>query len=467
MTSASGPRFDVLEDKLSYVPAATKPWNLDVFINEFQVPVTLLTPEEIKFELINADCSFANAVRRIICDEVPSVTIERVYMRQNTSVVPDEMLSHRFGLLPLNVDPDQLAFCSSELPETDDLDIFDSNCHLIFDVKVVGESPKPGSSGDGENTPISVYSSCLKWVPLPGQEEMFSDSLKPAPVYDNVLLAKLNPGDEITARCLAVKGVGMDHAKFMPSSVAYYKCFPSIELKGTIRGDLALKLQKNFAEGVIKVDPQTQIASVADSRLDNGSREYLMHKDLSDVVKVSLNPRHLLFTVETNTPGVRSPESIVVAAFDIMLSKCAYYLAIVEKPDFATTPLSNPDLDLDPTDRDNGNANSKLNGRAAGVCIRFVSPDLRRAVFCFKGEDHTLGCALRYCILRSESVRLCGYCQPHPLENEINFEIQSKKETAAMVLRNGLYCLRACFEHIKRKFKSSVRKAQKQSMAVD
>lgn len=157
MAYAADPCYLVTKDKLSYVPAATKPWNLDVFINEFQIPVTSLTPEEIKFELINADCSFANAIRRIACDEVPSVTIERVYMRQNTSVIPDEMLSHRLGLLPLNVDPDRLSFCSSELPETDDLNAFDPNCHLVFDVMVVGESPAPESSGDGENTPISVY----------------------------------------------------------------------------------------------------------------------------------------------------------------------------------------------------------------------------------------------------------------------------------------------------------------------
>ena len=36
---------------------------------------------------------------------MPTVCIEHVYMFNNTSVVVDEVLAHRIGLVPLNVDP--------------------------------------------------------------------------------------------------------------------------------------------------------------------------------------------------------------------------------------------------------------------------------------------------------------------------------------------------------------------------
>lgn len=37
--------------------------------------------------------------------EVPTVAIEDVYVYSNTSIVQDEVLSHRLGLVPLNIEP--------------------------------------------------------------------------------------------------------------------------------------------------------------------------------------------------------------------------------------------------------------------------------------------------------------------------------------------------------------------------
>ena len=60
---------------------------------------------ELVFELIGVDVSFANALRRIMIAEVPTVAIEHVYMWNNSSIVHDEVLSHRLGLVPINIDP--------------------------------------------------------------------------------------------------------------------------------------------------------------------------------------------------------------------------------------------------------------------------------------------------------------------------------------------------------------------------
>ncbi len=63
------------------------------------------TPELLEMDLVGIDAASANALRRIIIAEIPTMAFHKVLMYQNTSVIPDELLVHRLGLLPLKVDP--------------------------------------------------------------------------------------------------------------------------------------------------------------------------------------------------------------------------------------------------------------------------------------------------------------------------------------------------------------------------
>lgn len=62
------------------------------------------------FDIIGIDASLANAFRRIMLSEVPTMAIENVFFEDNTSIVVDEMVAHRLGLIPIKADPREYDF---------------------------------------------------------------------------------------------------------------------------------------------------------------------------------------------------------------------------------------------------------------------------------------------------------------------------------------------------------------------
>ena len=60
--------------------------------------------------MIGIDAAIANSFRRILLSEVPTMAIDRVYIYNNTSVIQDEVLAHRIGLIPLKANPDHFKF---------------------------------------------------------------------------------------------------------------------------------------------------------------------------------------------------------------------------------------------------------------------------------------------------------------------------------------------------------------------
>ena len=151
--------------------------------------------------------------------QVPTVAIEHVYVWDNTSVVVDEVLAHRIGLVPLNINPSLV-----ETRDGPDAQPTDRNT-IVFKVDIKCER-KPGAP-KGSTDPDELYinheflSKDIIWSPAGEQEEVFA-GCPPAPINPNIVLAKLRPGQAINMELHAVKGVGKDHAKFSPVGSSFH-----------------------------------------------------------------------------------------------------------------------------------------------------------------------------------------------------------------------------------------------------
>ena len=286
-------------------------WDLDQFRNGLTTKITRLSSERVEFDLIGVDASIANAIRRVMIAEVPTVAIENVYVFNNTSIIQDEVLSHRLGLVPMLVDPDLLVF-KDEGAEDDNT--------VVFLMKL-SCTRKPGSGGrrsahsaDGdlpETDPEKLYenahaySGSLKWCPTEAQRAWNWTSsnnpggITPRAVNERILLAKLRPGQSIEAECHAEKGIGRDHAKFSPVATASYRLLPHIELLEPIDGSAEEQEEfiKLFPEGVMaqrkNKDGKNEVY-VADPRRDTVSREVLRHDKFKDKVFLGRVRDHFL-----------------------------------------------------------------------------------------------------------------------------------------------------------------------------
>ena len=85
-------------------------WDLQRFRNNLKIEIQSLDDLEMEFDLVGVDASIANAFRRILIAEVPTMAIETVYVFNNTSVIQDEVLAHRLGLIPIKADPGKFGW---------------------------------------------------------------------------------------------------------------------------------------------------------------------------------------------------------------------------------------------------------------------------------------------------------------------------------------------------------------------
>jgi len=278
----------------------------------------------LEFDLIGYEPYMANAVRRIMLSDVPTMAIEKVHIYQNTSIMQDEVLAHRLGLIPLKADPRLFKWKEEE---TGDEGTEEDTLEFSLRVKCKKNSVKSESQPYIDS---HIYTKHMTWLPKGKQADSVGE---PGPVEDDILINKMRPGHEMDIRMFAVKGVGRDHAKFSPVATVYYRLLPDIKIKKDFFDQDAYRLQKCFSPGVVELEPTDdgrKKAVIVDARNDSCSRNVFRHDDLKDHVTLEKVKDHFIFNVEST--GAIKPTDLVPLSLDVLLEKCDRYIHEIDNP---------------------------------------------------------------------------------------------------------------------------------------
>lgn len=138
---------------------------------------------------------YANALRRICLNGVPVFAIDTVDIIENSSVLADEGIAHRLGMIPLKTDSSRFVEhskckCNSETGC--------SNCRVMLMI----------DSGDSESTRTIT------------SNELTSEDEYVKPTSDKVPIVVIAPGQRLKIEAYARLGRGTEHAKWNSSNIS-------------------------------------------------------------------------------------------------------------------------------------------------------------------------------------------------------------------------------------------------------
>jgi DNA-directed RNA polymerase I and III subunit RPAC1 len=330
---------------IGHYPGEDHSWSKAHFEDNFRVQFHYASTYESSFSLIGIDASVANAFRRILIAEIPSLAIEYVFVNNNTSIIQDEVLAQRLGLVPFRGGKEGLLdylrwYKKSEEGSTEEPKSFDYNT-VVLELKI--ECTRNEAAAKGETNPhlayhnAHVYAKDIKFKPYGGQLKHFSGDNAIVPTNPDILIAKLRPGQCIDVEMHAIKGVGSDHAKFSPVATASYRLLPTITILKPILGKDAQKFKECFPEGVIELEPVTKEeaakkgsgyeghegkmkAVVKDPMRDTVSRECLRHEKFEGKVKLGRIRDHFIFSIES--VGQWESDELFLESVSVLRLKC-------------------------------------------------------------------------------------------------------------------------------------------------
>ncbi|MFP4523642.1 MAG: DNA-directed RNA polymerase subunit D [Candidatus Woesearchaeota archaeon] len=216
---------------------------------------------KVVFEVNGITSVYANTLRRLMLGEIPTLAIEDVSFKQNDSVLYDEIIAHRLGLVVFKTDLDSYNMMSTcpckgaGCPQ----------CQVEMSLSVKG--------------PKTVYA-----------KDLVCKDPSVVPAQPNTIIVKLAENQVLDIFATAQLGLGKEHAKWSPGLVWYYNK-PRIKVNNK---------SKDLADCKDKYPPQIfNDKGEIDTKKINTPSLIDACIDVSDAVHVEFEPDTFVFTIES------------------------------------------------------------------------------------------------------------------------------------------------------------------------
>ncbi len=271
-------------------------------MEKFAVEVLEKNEKIIKLKFKGVPLQILNALRRAALEYVPTMAIDLVVFKDNTSVLHDEIIAHRLGLIPLKSDEALNKYkppeeCVDVKPE----ESLDCYVHLTLEAST------------GPDEVRDVYSGDLKPVTDPEVK----------PVYDRIPIVRLGPKQSIALDAYARLGRGIEHIKWSPATIS------TVTYLAQINVDMS---KCNLCGKCVEVCPREALKIEKSALRVYEDRCIICRQCVkvcpTEAIEVTHRKDEYILTIESS--GALKPERIVYEALKIIMSKLDTLLSKLE-----------------------------------------------------------------------------------------------------------------------------------------
>lgn len=303
-----------------------------------KIEILSLFPHELRFILSDTDVSVANSLRRIMIAEVPTLAIDLVEFQENSTVLDEEYIAHRLGLIPIRFqarDNNRGNDCSGHFISHRECtcDNGCNRCNVEFMLDVDFDVANKGRPESEQMLPITVTSKDLvsnnefvmaaHFLNVEEQEEAHDEGIS---------IVKLGPGQKLRFTATARMGISKEHAKWCPVAVSTYRFWPIITINEEQMATLSMEQKQELVDvcpdRVLELDEVTgQVRAVENAVEVATFTEDIMYKQRSlkrrpedeDFVTITQSTNRFIFTVEST--GAMDCEDILMSSLKVLKNK--------------------------------------------------------------------------------------------------------------------------------------------------
>jgi DNA-directed RNA polymerase alpha subunit len=176
--------------------------------------ITILSSSDYECEFLLKDSSgpIANALRKVMMNEIPILAIDKIEEIKNTSVLTNEQIIQRLNFIPIVSNSEKAL--NLELHDKCKCDKECEKCSIPFSISVENNS----------NKNKTVYADDIKIEESNLGVKVFKEGKYSIPI------TKLAPGQTLIVKGFIKKGLGKQHSKWIPTGTVFYKFMPVVKV---------------------------------------------------------------------------------------------------------------------------------------------------------------------------------------------------------------------------------------------